>query len=140
MLFSARVSWCERRSAAAAAAATAVAAAATVAAAAGRMSAARRQRTQNRQPRPWSSRGSIHATSAAQETRKETAEAVKAELEAEFASLELKKRKDDIARHDADDAENHVYRFSGEVSRSTCLQCMRKLTEWSRIDPKCDIE
>ena len=76
----------------------------------------------------------------AAETRKETAEAVKAELEAEFASLELKKRKDDIARHDADDAENHVYRFSGEVSRSTCLQCMRKLTEWSRIDPKCDIE
>ena len=76
----------------------------------------------------------------AAETRKEIAEAMKAELEAEFATIELEKRKHDIARQEAADEENHVYRFSGEVSRSTCLQCMRKLTEWSRLDPKCDIE
>lgn len=74
------------------------------------------------------------------ETRKELAEAVKAELEADFANIELDKRKHDVARQEAADEENHLYRFSGEVSRSTCVQCMRKLTEWSRLDPKCDIE
>ena len=57
----------------------------------------------------------------AAETRKEIAEAMKAELEAEFATIELEKRKHDIARQEAADEENHVYRFSGEVSRSTCF-------------------
>ena len=50
---------------------------------------------------------------------------MKAELEAEFATIELEKRKHDNVSQEAADEENHVYRFLG---RSTCLQCMRKLT------------
>lgn len=74
------------------------------------------------------------------ETRKVIAEAKKAEMEAQFVSIELKKKKQQHARDMAHDEENYVYRFSGEVSRTTCVQCMRKLTEWSRINPKCSIE
>ena len=74
------------------------------------------------------------------ETRKENAEAAKAEMEAEFAEIELFKRKKSVLKEQAMDEENHVYRFNGEVSRSTTHQCIRKLTEWSRVDPKCNIE
>jgi len=67
------------------------------------------------------------------ETRKAEADALKAEIDARAA---YRKRE----RDKATDEENHLYRFSGEVSRSTVSGCMKKLTEWSRLDPKCDIE
>jgi ATP-dependent Clp endopeptidase proteolytic subunit ClpP len=67
------------------------------------------------------------------ETRKAEADALKAEIEARAAQ---RKR----SREKATDEENHLYRFSGEVSKASVTTCMKKLTEWSRLDPKCDIE
>ena len=67
------------------------------------------------------------------ETRRIEAEASKAELSArEDYEKRMKKA--------CTDEENHLYRFSGEVSKSSVTSCMRKLTEWARMDPKCDIE
>tara|TARA_Y100000593_G_scaffold93309_1_gene187747 strand:- start:8599 stop:9354 length:756 start_codon:yes stop_codon:yes gene_type:complete len=67
------------------------------------------------------------------ESRQAEAAAIKAELEAREA---WRKRE----REKATDEENYLYRFSGDVSRNSVHQCMKKLTEWSRINPKCDIE
>ena len=74
------------------------------------------------------------------ETRKTIAEAIKAEAEAEAATLELKKIKEMVEKEKALDDENCLYRFSSEVSQHSVQKCMRRLTEWSRVDPKCSIE
>jgi ATP-dependent Clp endopeptidase proteolytic subunit ClpP len=44
------------------------------------------------------------------------------------------------AKELAVDDENHLYRFSGEVSNSSVERCIKKLTEWHRLDRKCNIE
>jgi len=67
------------------------------------------------------------------DARKTEAEAAKVELEARAAWRKREKDK-------SVDEENHLYRFAGEVSRSSVSGCMKKLTEWSRLDPECDIE
>jgi ATP-dependent Clp endopeptidase proteolytic subunit ClpP len=67
------------------------------------------------------------------EARKTEAEAAKVELEARCAWRKRQKEK-------SVDEENHLYRFGGEVTKSSVSGCMKKLTEWSRLDPKCDIE
>lgn len=71
----------------------------------------------------------------------------KNELEADKADIELKSRKLDFAikeekraRDKASDDENFLYRFEGEVSSGSVRRCMCALTEWSRLNPKCDIE
>jgi len=74
------------------------------------------------------------------EARKVTAEAIAAEVEAEKGRLELRKMKGDRKRLKAGDAENHVYRFSGSVDKSSVVKCRCKLTQWSRLSPQCDIE
>ena len=43
-------------------------------------------------------------------------------------------------RRMSDDENNHLYRFDGAVSKSSVLRCMKKLTEWSRLSPECDME
>jgi len=67
------------------------------------------------------------------ETRRTLAEASKAELS---AREDYEKRQ----KKEATDEENHLYRFAGEVCKSSITTCMKRLTEWSRLDPKCDIE
>jgi len=67
------------------------------------------------------------------EARKTEAEAAKAELEARSAWRKREKEK-------SVDEENHLYRFGGEVTKSSVSACMKRLTQWSRLDPKCDIE
>lgn len=67
------------------------------------------------------------------ETRKAAAEALIAEMD---ARAEYRKRE----REKASDEENYLYRFAGEVSKNSVTNCMKKLTQWSRLDPKCDIE
>ena len=67
------------------------------------------------------------------ETRKAAAEALIAEMD---ARAEYRKRE----REKASDEENYLYRFAGEVSKNSVTICMKKLTRWSRLDPKCDIE
>ena len=74
------------------------------------------------------------------ETRKTIAEAIKAEAEAEAATLELKKIKNMVAKEESQDDENYLYRFSSGVDSHSVTKCMRKLTQWSRMEPKCSME
>jgi ATP-dependent Clp protease protease subunit len=67
------------------------------------------------------------------ETRRILADASKAELSAREDYEKRQKR-------ECTDEENHLYRFGGEVSKSSVTTCMKRLTEWSRMDPKCDME
>ena len=67
------------------------------------------------------------------ETRKANADGLKAELEARAA---FRKREEEKA----DDEENRLYRFAGEVSKNSVSNCMKHLTRWSRLNPKCDME
>lgn len=81
------------------------------------------------------------------ETRKAEAEAKQAEAEARRIDAEARQSELDawaVERNTqkklATDEENHLYRFDGEVSKQSVNRCITKLTEWSRLDPKCDIE
>ena len=88
------------------------------------------------------------------EARKTEAEALntealvkKNELEAEKAAIELKFKQMDLsvkeekhAKDKAADEENFLYRFGSEVSGGSVNSCIKKLTEWHRVKPKCDIE
>ena len=87
------------------------------------------------------------AEQAMAETKQALAEARKIEAEAEQAEFDLVKSRIDAekakrnrARELAADEENHVYRFDGEVSKSSVQRCMSRLGEWSRLDPKCSME
>lgn len=65
--------------------------------------------------------------------RKANAEADTAEVTANEHLLQEAQRK-------ASDAQNHVYRFNTDVNSSAVDACIHRLSEWSRIDPNCDIE
>jgi len=67
------------------------------------------------------------------ETRKTAADAGKAEIEFEKAYSSRQKEL-------FTDEENHLYRFSKEVSYNSVQACMNKLTQWHRKDTKCKIE
>jgi ATP-dependent Clp endopeptidase proteolytic subunit ClpP len=74
------------------------------------------------------------------ETKKILAEARKAEAEAAKVELEARAAWRKREREKSVDEENHLYRFGGEVTKSSVSGCMKRLTEWSRLDPKCKIE
>jgi len=74
------------------------------------------------------------------ETRKILAEALQAEAEAEKSVMETAEATRSRDRERATDERNYLYRFSGSVSASTVSGCMKKLTQWSRQNPKCNIE
>ena len=76
----------------------------------------------------------------AAEASKINAEAKKAEYEAHEAELKYHEARVKYDRQQAEDERNHLYRFDGEVSAGSVKNCLRKLTEWSRLDPKCGIE
>jgi len=74
------------------------------------------------------------------ETLKIEAEAKKAQYEAHESELKYLEARQKFDRSRAEDEMNNLFRFDGEVSSSSVTRCMRKLTEWSRLDPACDIE
>ena len=74
------------------------------------------------------------------ETKKVQAEARKAESEAVVTELDANKKYRERQKELSVDEENHLYRFDGEVSKNSVSRCIGKLTQWSRLDPKCDIE
>lgn len=74
------------------------------------------------------------------EAAKALAEADKARAEARQAVIAAEQEEDDERRRKAADDFHHVYRFSGDVSESSVQRCMKKLTEWHRLDPGCNIE
>jgi ATP-dependent Clp endopeptidase proteolytic subunit ClpP len=80
------------------------------------------------------------AKQALAEARKADAEAEKAEIELEKARIDADKAKKCRDKELAGDEENHVYRFDGEVSKNSVQRCMSRLGEWSRLDPKCQME
>ena len=69
-----------------------------------------------------------------------TAEARKAAAYAEDQELDTAKARRLHAAVLAGDEHHHVYTFGDAVSGATVKACMTKLTEWSRLDPGCDIE
>ena len=74
------------------------------------------------------------------EALKTEAEASKAKYEAHEAEIKYLEVRQKFDRQRAEDEMNHLYRFTGEVSGSSVSRCMKKLTEWTRMDSKCDIE
>ena len=74
------------------------------------------------------------------ETAKTEAEASKAKYEAHEAELKYHAAREKFDREKAEDEKNLLYRFTGDVTGSSVSRCMKKLTEWSRLSPKCDIE
>jgi ATP-dependent Clp endopeptidase proteolytic subunit ClpP len=74
------------------------------------------------------------------ETRKTEAEALKAEFEAREAQLHHEKALISRKKELSVDEENHLFRFSGSVGEASVRKCISKLTEWHRLDPKCNIE
>ena len=80
------------------------------------------------------------ATQALAEAKKSEAEARKILAEATKAELEAQKAYRNRQKELSTDEENHLYRFSRDVNHNSVEACMSKLTEWHRLDPKCDIE
>ena len=74
------------------------------------------------------------------EARKTEAEANKAESEAREAEIKAYEAELSFKKRQSDDEHNYLYRFDGEVSTASVKKCMTKLSEWSRMEPKCDIE
>ena len=72
--------------------------------------------------------------------RKTIAEAEQAELDLEKSKIDFQQKLKQRDKAEAVDEENFLYRFNTEVSSNSVKSCMSKLTEWHRINPKCDIE
>ena len=80
------------------------------------------------------------AAKAEAEARKVIAEAESAETKAEKEKLEFERYQKERMERLSVDAENHVYRFSGEVNKTSTSKCRDALTEWSRCSPGCAME
>ncbi len=74
------------------------------------------------------------------EAIKTEAEAKKAQYEAHESELKYHEARLKYDRQQSEDERNHLYRFDGEVTAGSVKSCLKKLTEWSRLSPKCDIE
>jgi ATP-dependent Clp protease protease subunit len=74
------------------------------------------------------------------ETAKMEAELRKAELELKEAEISYFNVHRKFQKERSVDEENHLYRYDGEISHGSVKSCMKKLTEWSRLDPECDME
>lgn len=67
-------------------------------------------------------------------------EVEKVKIELQFKEMDLLHKQEKRAKEKAVDDENFLYRFNGEVSGGSVGRCVSKLTEWHRINPRCDIE
>lgn len=74
------------------------------------------------------------------EAAQHLAEAEHARKQAELVELELRVEREKDESRRAGDEFHHVYRFTSEVSPASVASCQKKLTEWARRDPYCDIE
>jgi len=74
------------------------------------------------------------------EAAKALAEAREAAAKATKAELEQEKSAEQYAADRAGDEWHHVYRFVGAVGEVSVREGIKKLTEWHRRDPGCDIE
>ena len=74
------------------------------------------------------------------ETKQAEAEARRIDAEARQTELDAWAAERAVHRKLATDEENHLYRFDGDVSKASVNRCISKLTEWSRLDAKCEME
>ena len=74
------------------------------------------------------------------EVRKTLAEAQQEEVELSRVTLDLEEAQKRHKKKLATDEENCLYRFNSEVTCTSVKACMSTLTEWHRLQPKCDIE
>lgn len=72
--------------------------------------------------------------------RKNELEADKAAIELTVKQMDLTVKEEKRLREKAADEENFLFRFGSEVTGGSVSQCIKKLTEWHRLKPKCDIE
>ena len=82
-----------------------------------------------------------------QRVRRYRAGAEKEEHEARFAKAEADEQEvsaravqENEKRRLARDSYHHVYIFSEVVKEASVSECIDQLSEWSRLDPACDIE
>lgn len=71
--------------------------------------------------------------------RKADAEARKATAEAEAAEIVTAAERREEAEVLAGDLYHHVYQFSQVVTDQSVASCIKKLTAWSRLEPKCSM-
>jgi ATP-dependent Clp endopeptidase proteolytic subunit ClpP len=80
------------------------------------------------------------AALAEAQVRKEIANAKRIEIELRKLKIETEKAERCRKKELAVDEENFLYRFGSEVSSSSVSGCMKKLTEWHRLNSKCSME
>jgi ATP-dependent Clp endopeptidase proteolytic subunit ClpP len=54
--------------------------------------------------------------------------------------MDFRAKEEKHAKEKAADEENFLYRFGSEVSGGSVGSCIKKLTEWHRVNPKCNID
>jgi ATP-dependent Clp protease protease subunit len=86
------------------------------------------------------SKANAEAASALAEAKSHTAEARKLTAEAQQVELALVKSRRAEATELAKDEYQRIYVFDSVVGDSSVTSCIHKLAEWSRIDPRCEIE
>ena len=72
--------------------------------------------------------------------RKNVLEADKMAIELTVKQMDLTAKEEKRAKDKAVDDENFLYRFGQQVTDGSVGTCVKKLTEWHRINPKCNIE
>jgi len=85
-------------------------------------------------------KAAAEAEKALAEARKANAEADQAELSVRLEHIEVDQAENAADNRAAGDEFHHIYRFVGGVDGGSVERCMKKLTQWSRLDPGCDIE
>jgi ATP-dependent Clp endopeptidase proteolytic subunit ClpP len=81
-----------------------------------------------------------NAKEAMARARKATAEAKSAEHQAAVHAYQYQYATEQVLKANASDDTHHTYRFNGGVNSDSVRRASSKLSEWSRLDPGCDIE
>jgi ATP-dependent Clp endopeptidase proteolytic subunit ClpP len=69
-----------------------------------------------------------------------SAQAQKAGNDAMISAINLRTKQREEAAEQANNSNNFVYVFDKQVDDNTVKSCITKLTEWSRLNPECEIE
>jgi ATP-dependent Clp endopeptidase proteolytic subunit ClpP len=99
---------------------------------------ARTQREEEKHQRESEKADSLTEKNKA-EARRANAEAAAAEYRAEEAHIDLEREKLRRELELASDWHHRVYRFSDPIKDDTVSKCIATLSNWNRIDPKCDM-
>ena len=80
------------------------------------------------------------AEAAKADARRANAEAARYEEMAKTAVIEAEREQENRKRELAKNQFHHVYQFTGPVGETSVQGCIDRLTQWSRLDPKCGME